>query len=179
MWLHNLLPMLLYTGCFAPTGDYRGAACILVKPFMWKTLISLAALASFAFCTQAEPSARKQPPGEAFYVGRLAVFKPPFTSISSGWRTQPDLRTVARAKHPWITAAETAQQVFRMLRPYRRLSSSNLSCERPLSVSLRSTALPSARKQPPEKLSVCRAACVFQTTSRVRLLWPSLGGRCP
>jgi len=48
--------------------------------------------------------------------------------------------------------------------------SSNLSCERPLSVSLRSTALPSARKQPPEKLSVCRAACVFQTTSRVRLL---------
>ena len=83
------------------------------------TLISLAALASFAFGAQAalgeakeslqcsflstfpwgkvpvgrmrdlhnphqSRCARQLPPGEAFYVGRLAVFKPPFTSISSG-----------------------------------------------------------------------------------------------
>ncbi|NMC15359.1 MAG: hypothetical protein GYA40_01760 [Chloroflexi bacterium] len=54
------------------------------QTFLKKTLISLAALASFAFGAQAEPPARKQPLGEAFYVGRLAIFKPPFTSISSG-----------------------------------------------------------------------------------------------
>ena len=33
---------------------------------------------------------------------------------------------VARAKHPWTTAAETAQQVFGMLRPYRGLLRSSL-----------------------------------------------------
>ena len=39
--------------------------------------------------------------------------------------------------------------------------------KRPSSVSFRSPPLPSARKQPPEKLSVCRAACDFQAAVHV------------